>query len=206
MKKMSLICALFISLSSIAKADSVSTETLDRMQIFADQAEERFLFLDQQAEKNNSSSYSISSISIGYGAMDVGAGSGRVNVETNSAGKLLKVSVKAEVGMLGMESTISQSISIANLKAGKTLEFTMDGSSSAVMKITPQAGFGDFGGKAQIKINTTSGWKTENVEILRGQKTGKYFIWQGSNTVDKISINMRGYSVAAMKVGFYELE
>ena len=59
MKKMSLICALFISLSSIAKADSVSTETLDRMQIFADQAEERFLFLDQQAEKNNSSSYSI---------------------------------------------------------------------------------------------------------------------------------------------------
>jgi hypothetical protein len=199
-KKLSMLTLL---ISSITFGADLTLIEQQRLEDIYTSSEIKFqLWESTQSSKTN---YSISNIDVGYGKLNVNSGSGRVFVKTDSNNRLKEISVTATVGMLGITDEIKEKISIDDLKKGKDLSFKMAGASSAVMIIAPQAGFSENGGKAKIKIKTSKGWESVNAEILRNTN-GQFRIWRGNNSVQTIRVNMRGYSIKNMVVGWYELK
>ncbi len=210
MKIKSTIFAILVLGSSFAIGASeieLSREDIESMYNFSLSSEEKHQKFDNFVEANITQTYSLSKLSISYGMLSAPVGGGRVNVETSGNGKISEISVTADIGIPNIyTASITESIDIDSLKSGEILEFSMEGSRDAVMKIIPKKGFGDFGGSADIKINTNDGWKTESVQIWPAQNSGRYYIWKGNVIKSSISVNMRGTSVKNFKVGSYEIK
>ena len=150
--------------------------------------------------------YSMSKISLGYGKLDVGSGGGSINATSDDATQKLKtISINVTAGMLGFTQNIKQSQDVKALIEGKSLSFFMEGSKTAVMIIRPQAGFNAYGGKIKISVLKSDGYHTSALEIARGSVTNKYKFWYGGKAVTRFDINMRGYSIAEMVVGWYSI-
>ena len=148
----------------------------------------------------------LANISLGYGKLDVGAGNGYISALTDSKNQLLGISVKALADLFGIESNISKYIEVGSLAKGESQRFLMDGGKSAILVIKPKGGFTGQGGQIQLSILTTVGYIHENLEITKGAQSGQYRIYRGEQMINQIDLNLRGYSVAEMKVGWYDLK
>ncbi|MFZ4714402.1 MAG: hypothetical protein ACOYL6_11840 [Bacteriovoracaceae bacterium] len=156
------------------------------------------------SSKASSPTYSVGNVSLSYGAFAYGSGGGKVNVEVDAKNNFKKLTVDVTVGMLGINKRIVESITLASLKAGTPLPFSMDGASRTTLRISPAKGFNEQGGNATIEFLTKSGFAKENITLSKS-KAGKFYIWQKNRLVKEISINMRGYTFEDMYVGKYKI-
>jgi hypothetical protein len=165
-----------------------------------------FLMMASLGSEALAAKYSMAQISLGYGKLDIGSGGGYIYASTDDAtGKLKSISIDVTAGMLGFTQNINQSQDIKALIEGKSLSFYMEGSSKAVMIIRPQSGFNAYGGKISISVLKSSGYTSSNLEVAKGTTSKKYKFWYGDSSVSRFDINMRGYSIAEMVVGWYSI-
>jgi len=165
-----------------------------------------FLMMTSLSSQALAAKYSMASISLGYGKLDVSSGSGTIYAHTDdSTGKLKSISIYVNAGMLGFTQVISQSQDINALIKGSSLSFYMEGSKKAVMVIKPQAGFNAYGGKITVSVLKSDGYYSSSLDIARGSVSNKYKFWYGDSSVTRFDINMRGYSIAEMVVGWYRI-
>ena len=165
-----------------------------------------FLMMVSLGSEALAAKYSMAKISLGYGKLDVGSGGGYIYATSDdTTHKLKSISINVTAGMLGFTQNISQSQDVKALVDGKSLSFFMEGSNKAVMIIRPQAGFNAYGGKIKISVLKSSGYSDSSLEILRGSVSNKYKFWYGNKAVTRFDINMRGYSIAEMVVGWYSI-
>ncbi len=152
------------------------------------------------------STYSMAKINLGYGKLDVSSGSGYVYANVDDQTKKLKsITIKANVGMLGFNQNISESQDIKTLVEGKALTIYMEGSSRAVLIIRPKPGFNSYGGNIELSVLKSDGYYNSSLGVARGASSGRYKFWKGSSEVVSFDINMRGYSIAELYVGWYRI-
>jgi hypothetical protein len=152
------------------------------------------------------SSYTMAKINVGYGKLDIQSGSGYVYANADDqTGKLKGISIRLNVGILGYNQNISEYQDIKSLVEGKSLSFNMEGSHRAVLIIRPKPGFNAYGGNIDISVLKSNGYQTTSLSISRGMLTQHYKFWKGSSEVYRFNINTRGYSIAELYVGWYEI-
>jgi hypothetical protein len=149
--------------------------------------------------------YSISKISLGYGKLDVSAGGGHLYVNVDEKNTITSLSINVTAGFFGANYPIKYSEKISSLTSGKSLDFYMDGGSSPVLKLQALSGFTGQGGKLKLSVLKNGGYASSTIEIWKGKLSNNYHLWNGNTLVDSININMRGYKIADMYVGWYEL-
>ncbi|MEX1100054.1 MAG: hypothetical protein WEB87_06490 [Bacteriovoracaceae bacterium] len=92
----------------------------------------------------------ILSANMSYGFVGVGIGSADILLDTTDSGEILQLSIKGQVGILGVTENIRETISLYQLKRGKALNFYIDGVKEPRLKIVPGPGFNEYGGKATL--------------------------------------------------------
>jgi hypothetical protein len=147
----------------------------------------------------------VADISLGYGKLDVSAGSGSMTVLVDASNRLQGISVKAIAELFGISSTINQYMDVKKLNQGETHRFYMQDGKYPILTIKPKAGFGVNGGELYLSFLTTSGYQQEVVEIAKGANSGQFRLFKNDQMINQIDLNMRGYSVSEMKIGWYEL-
>lgn len=150
--------------------------------------------------------YSISTISLGYGKLDVNAGSGNMLVTTDQSGKLQSVSIDVSAGFFGMKHRIQYSETVANLSSGKSIDFYMEGGSKPVLKLKSIGRFDALnGGKLNFSVLKSEGYETTTLVIMRDSISKRFYLWDSSDRmIADVGLNMRGYTLASMYVGWYE--
>ena len=155
----------------------------------------------------HAASYSISTITIGYGKFDINAGNGNMSVNIDSSGKMQSVSIDVMAGFFGLKHRIQYSESIASLRSGKSIDFYMEGGSKPVLKLKSSGHFdASNGGKLSFSVLKADGYETTSMSILREAISKRFYLWDSSDRIiGDIGLNMRGYSLASMYIGWYEL-
>jgi len=153
------------------------------------------------------STYSISTISLGYGQLDINAGFGNMYVTTDTRSRLQSVSLDVTAGFFGIKHQIKYSETIANLSSGKPIDFYMEGGSKPVLKLKSNGRFdASQGGKLNFSALKSSGYETTSIKIMKESLSNRFFLFDSSDRIiGDIGINMRGYSISAMYIGRYEL-
>ncbi len=147
----------------------------------------------------------LANISLGYGKLDVSAGSGGMIVLVDGFNRLQGVSVKVNANLLGISSKINQYMDIHQLAKGETQRFFMKGGQYPILTIKPKSGFGVNGGQLHLSFLTASGYVEEDLEIEKGAHTGQFRLYRGNHMITEIELNIRGYSLDEMKIGWYDL-
>lgn len=150
--------------------------------------------------------YSMSKIALGYGKLDVSSGSGFLNVTTDAQNKISSISIDVTAGFFGMNTKIVHKEPILDLMNGGSLDFYMDGGANPVLKIKALAGFSANGGKLKLSVLEKTGYVSSTLELAREATSKKFMVWSGNSVIKQVAINMRGYSIADMYVGWYELQ
>jgi hypothetical protein len=148
----------------------------------------------------------MSKINLGYGKLDVSSGGGDLIVTTDAQNKLSSISIDVKAGFFGVTTPIKYSENMYNLSKGNALDFYMDGGRDAVMMIKALSGFNANGGKLQISVLKKEGYSSTTVQLARDSVSKKFKVWIGTSVVSQININMRGYSIPDMYVGWYEMK
>lgn len=144
---------------------------------------------------------------ITYSALGIGVGNADIYL-TEKDGKIVDLNVYAKVGVLGINETIKQKVTIDQLKAGYPLKFEMAGGERPVLIIEPEADFDEEGGWATLKIWDGSRYRTEKIAMFKD--TGKFKAYQNSvapkNQITGLDVNMNGMSISSMYVRKYKLK
>lgn len=144
---------------------------------------------------------------ITWGTFGIGVGKADVYL-TESEGKIVDLNVYAKVGVLGINETIKQKVTIDQLMAGQPLQFEMRGGNQPTLIIDPEADFDENGGWATLKIWNGSSYDTEKIAMFRDN--GKWKAYSGTRTPSKVikglDIRMSGMSVASMHVSRYKIK
>lgn len=160
-----------------------------------------------QASAASTRKVDLTTARITYGSLGIGAG--QANIFLNiSEGKIVDLSISARVGMLGINTTIDEKVTITDLMQGEALRFYMDGAAQPALKVTPNRGFGEHGGSATLEIWNGERYLKETI-VISDQRGGTYKAYLNSvasaNVVTGMKVNMRGYSVSDMYVGSYSI-
>ncbi len=155
---------------------------------------------------SQAATYSMAKINLGYGKLNVGSGGGDLLVTTDAQYKLASISIDVRAGFFGMTTPIKYSENMYNLSKGSHLEFYMDGGRDAVMTIKAMAGFDENGGKLQISVLKKEGYTSSIVQLALDSVTKKFKVLMSNSVIGQININMRGYSIPDMYVGWYEMK
>ena len=147
----------------------------------------------------------MSRINLGYGKLDLGAGGGSIIATVDSQNKLQEISVKIHATFFGMKQNLTFSQSIQQLSKGEAIKFFMEGSKLALMIVKPLQGFNVNGGKLKISILHEDGYRSSIVELNKGAYSKDFYMWKGDDKITNFEINLRGYSIAELVVGWYEL-
>jgi hypothetical protein len=147
----------------------------------------------------------LANISLGYGKLDVSAGGGGMSVLVDASNRLQGVSVKVNANLFGISSKINQYMDMHQLAKGETQRFYMQDGKYPILTIKPKPGFGVNGGQLHLAFLTQSGYQYEDLEIERGANTGQFRLFRGDQMITEIELNVRGYSLDEMKIGWYEL-
>jgi hypothetical protein len=150
--------------------------------------------------------YSISKISLGYGKLDVSAGGGHLYVNVDDKNAISSLSINVTAGFFGASYPIKYSEKVSSLTSGRSLDFYMDGGASPVLKLQALSGFTSQGGKLKLSVLKNGGYASSTIEIWKGKLSNNFHLWNGDNMVESININMRGYKISDMYVGWYELK
>jgi len=147
----------------------------------------------------------MSKISLGFGKLDIGAGGGNIIANVDSQNKLQGISVNINAKFFGLNQKMSFSQNVQQLTKGEALKFYMEGSKSALMIVKPLPGFNTNGGKMKISILHDDGYHSSVVELNKGAYTKEFHMWKGEDKISSFDFNLRGYSLAELLVGWYEL-
>jgi hypothetical protein len=150
-------------------------------------------------------SHSMAKISLGFGKLDVSSGSGYLKVSTDAQNKITSISIDVTAGFFGYNTKIQHKEALKDLMNGGTLDFYMDGGASPVLKIKALTGFNANGGKLKLSVLKKDGYASSTIELARAVSNKKFYAWNGNSMISEVAINMRGYSIADMYVGWYEL-
>jgi hypothetical protein len=154
----------------------------------------------------HAATYSMAKISLGYGKVDVNSGSGFLNVTTDAQNKVTSISIDVTAGFFGYNTKIQHKEALQDLMNGGSLDFYMDGGASPVLKIKALSGFSGNGGKLKLSVLQKDGYASSTIELARAVSNKKFYVWNGSSIVNTVEINMRGYNLADMYVGWYSLK
>lgn len=157
------------------------------------------------APSSHAGTTSMASLSLGYGSLDVGAGSGTIYAITDANNQLKSVKISVTVGMLGMSSQEVITQDVSSLIKGNSLSFYLEGASRPILKISAAPGFSATGGKLNVSIWKGSAYSSQQLEVALGTITHQYYLWNNSKKVKNIHINTRGYSFENMYVGWYSI-
>jgi hypothetical protein len=198
---------LLFSLSTFAslrlEEQFLSTENIAELGI--NRASELF-YSELTFEKQQDGTQAIATIKVSHGWLNLGVGSGKAYLKTNSSHQIVNLSIDVTVGLFGINQRIKESISISKLLSGKSLKFFMDGATKAALLIEPSSSFSKTGGHAKIKIlNEGGGYNSESISFTK-DSSGKYSIKQNTRTIKELFIQMRGLDVKTMYVGDYDFK
>jgi hypothetical protein len=144
---------------------------------------------------------------ITYSALGIGVGKADIYL-TEKDGKIVDLNVYAKVGVLGINETIKQKVTIDQLKAGQPLKFEMAGGRRPVLIIQPEADFDEEGGWATLKIWDGSRYRTEKIAMFKNG--GKFKAYKHSvaakNQITGLDVNMNGMSISSMHVRKYKIK
>jgi hypothetical protein len=147
----------------------------------------------------------LAKLQVTHGWLGADVGGGRAFIKTDIKGQILKISIKVDVEILGVQlETINESISIKSLLKGEPLKFFMDGAKEPSLLIAPGKSFSKTGGSAKIKVLNKNGeYESESVSISKNSR-GHYAIKQKGKSLQTLKINMRGVKISSMYVGDYD--
>ncbi|MBH47894.1 MAG: hypothetical protein CME71_06950 [Halobacteriovorax sp.] len=204
------IIGLFIAIllfTPVLKAEDDCISCANTLQVIDRGLEQNINALNQVSEANKVR-VDLIEAKISYGMLGIGAGRAKIYL-TVSDGKLVDLNIDARVGVLGINSDISQKVTIDRLKRGQPLEFFMDGAAQPTLRVRPGQGFNEAGGVATVEIWNGRSYDKETINISKNLGN-QYKIYHGNvartNEVTGLSINVRGMSVSSMYVGGYKIE
>tara|TARA_R110000868_G_scaffold379542_2_gene645423 strand:+ start:14058 stop:14690 length:633 start_codon:yes stop_codon:yes gene_type:complete len=205
------IIGIFIAallFSPFLQADDDCISCTNSIQVIDRSLDQNISALNQVSERNKVRVDLVES-KISYGMLGISAGRAKIYL-TVSDGKLVDLNIDAKVGVLGINTELSQKITIDKLMRGQPLEFFMDGAPQATLRVRAGANFSETGGIATIEIWNGRSYDIETVHVSKNLGN-QYKIYQGtqvarSNEITGLSINMRGMSVSSMYVGGYKIQ
>ncbi len=135
-------------------------------------------------------------------------GTAKISLKVDYYDEIQSLNVNARVGILGITEDIKENVTISELLRGDSLEFGMRGADKDILEIVPSREFETTGGEATLKIWNGSFFETEKINIKKTNSGYKAYKVTKSGSLKRIiglNINMRGYNIATMYVGKYEL-
>jgi len=154
----------------------------------------------------NAKVISMAAIDLGYGKLDINAGSGHLKALVDNNNRLVGISVNAYASLLGIDAKINEYLDVPSLAKGEPLNFYMNGAKSAILVVKALGGFGVNGGKLKFSVLESDGYHSTILEVERGASTKQFRVYKDQQMINQINLNIRGYSIADMLIGWYELK
>lgn len=150
--------------------------------------------------------YALAKINLGYGMLDIGAGGGSINIAVDDKNQITHIGIDALGGVLGFDEHVLAAQTLTDMVAGKSLNYVMSGADKPLFKVSAMKGFGPFGGPAKISLRDEDDvFHSQVAKVARDARTGRYHLWRNNKKVKELAINLRGYGIPVLYVGWAEL-
>lgn len=150
-------------------------------------------------------SYLLAEINLGYGMLDLTAGGGSLNIAVDRRHRIIGIGIDVIGGVFGFDEHVLAAQTLDEMMAGKSLNYEMKEAKQPLFKVTALENFGAYGGEVRISMRNSNGFQTMFVNIARDSESGRYHLYENKNKVKELAINLRGYGIPELYIGWYEL-
>lgn len=145
----------------------------------------------------------LANINLEYSDFGFSAGEGKVLLTHNEKNEITKVTLDVAGGFLFEKEYFMKTLSLDDIKKGKTIEYYPGDADMPLLKIKALKGFDKDGGLVKVLFRKNGGYEPQVLEIVREDRSKRFCLWRNNHIVRAMNINLLGFGLDELYVNWF---